>query len=296
MTFPHTRSSPGWSSAACTCWARWTTASCEQQSRGRPIRQACSWKLVSSTSSSRDVEREPGALPLLSHALRSAWERREGQTLTVAGYRESGGIRGAVAQSAEEIYEQTPAEQRRILRDLLLRLVAPSAEGELVPAGTQALARHGSGTRAADRAPRRGSARDERRRNGRAGPRGTRPGVAPPARLARRRRRGPADPAPPRDGRRHVGRDGPARQRAVSRGTARSGSRLARPSATRPHAHRADVPRHQSERGRSRAPDRRDPCPASDPCQPTAPHPPDMCRASARRCAGRRRHRAGPTR
>ena len=82
----------------------------------------------------RDVEREPGALPLLSHALRSAWERREGQTLTVAGYRESGGISGAVAQSAEEIYEQTPAEQRRILRDLLLRLVAPSAEGELVPA------------------------------------------------------------------------------------------------------------------------------------------------------------------
>ena len=82
----------------------------------------------------RDVEREPGALPLLSHALRSAWERREGQTLTVAGYRETGGIRGAVAQSAEEIYEQTPAEQRRILRDLLLRLVAPSAEGEPVPA------------------------------------------------------------------------------------------------------------------------------------------------------------------
>ena len=82
----------------------------------------------------RDVEREPGALPLLSHALRQAWERREGQTLTVAGYRESGGIRGAVAQSAEEIYEQTPAEQRRMLRDLLLRLVAPSPEGEPVHA------------------------------------------------------------------------------------------------------------------------------------------------------------------
>ena len=82
----------------------------------------------------RDVEREPGALPLLSHALRQAWQRREGQTLTVAGYRESGGIRGAVAQSAEEIYEQTPAEQRRLLRDLLLRLVAPSPEGEPVHA------------------------------------------------------------------------------------------------------------------------------------------------------------------
>ena len=80
----------------------------------------------------RDVEREPGALPLLSHALRQAWERREGQTLTVAGYRETGGIRGAVAQSAEEIYERTPPEQRRLLREVLLRLVARSPEGEPV--------------------------------------------------------------------------------------------------------------------------------------------------------------------
>ena len=49
----------------------------------------------------REVEGEPGALPLLSHALRQTWERREGRTLTVAGYRATGGIRGAVAQSAE---------------------------------------------------------------------------------------------------------------------------------------------------------------------------------------------------
>ena len=54
----------------------------------------------------REVEGEPGALPLLSHALRQTWERREGRTLTVAGYRATGGIRGAVAQSAEEVYER----------------------------------------------------------------------------------------------------------------------------------------------------------------------------------------------
>lgn len=82
----------------------------------------------------RDVEGEPGALPLLSHALRQTWQRREGRTLTVAGYQASGGIRGAVAQSAELVYEQAPAEQRQILRDLLLRLVAPSAEGDPVRA------------------------------------------------------------------------------------------------------------------------------------------------------------------
>jgi WD40 repeat protein/DNA-binding SARP family transcriptional activator len=80
----------------------------------------------------RDVEGEPGALPLLSHALRQTWQRREGRTLTVAGYRASGGIRGAVAQSAEQLYEQAPPDQRPILRDLLLRLVAPGPDGEPV--------------------------------------------------------------------------------------------------------------------------------------------------------------------
>jgi WD40 repeat protein len=78
----------------------------------------------------RDVEGEPGAMPLLSHALRQTWVRREGRTLTVAGYQASGGIRGAVAQSAEAVYEQAPPERRSMLRDLLLRLVAPSPDGE----------------------------------------------------------------------------------------------------------------------------------------------------------------------
>ncbi len=46
----------------------------------------------------RDVEGEPGALPLLSHALRETWLAREGRTLTVAGYQAAGGIRGAVSK------------------------------------------------------------------------------------------------------------------------------------------------------------------------------------------------------
>jgi WD40 repeat protein/DNA-binding SARP family transcriptional activator len=80
----------------------------------------------------REVAGEPGALPLLSHALHQTWQRREGRTLTVDGYRHTGGIRGAVAQSAEEVYSQVPEEQRPLLRGLLLRLVAPSPEGEPV--------------------------------------------------------------------------------------------------------------------------------------------------------------------
>jgi DNA-binding SARP family transcriptional activator len=80
----------------------------------------------------REVQGEPGALPLLSHALRTTWQRREGRTLTVAGYRNSGGIRGAVAQSAEQVHDQLSPYQQRLLRDLMLRLVAPGPQGEPV--------------------------------------------------------------------------------------------------------------------------------------------------------------------
>jgi len=79
-----------------------------------------------------EVADQPGALPLMSHALAETWRRRNGRTLTVAGYNASGGIRGAVAQSAEQIYERIPAEQRTVLRDLLVRLVTPGAKGEPV--------------------------------------------------------------------------------------------------------------------------------------------------------------------
>ena len=98
----------------------------------------------------REVEGQPGALPLLSHALHQTWQRRESRTLTVEGYRATGGIKGAVAQSAEEIYHRVPAEQRPLLRDLLLRLVTPTPEGEAVrsrvPRRTVASDRHASGS------------------------------------------------------------------------------------------------------------------------------------------------------
>ncbi|MCY4725243.1 BTAD domain-containing putative transcriptional regulator [Nocardioides sp. STR2] len=80
----------------------------------------------------REVRDDPGALPLLSHALQETWRRREGNTMTVDGYHASGGIHGAVAQSAEHLYASTPPDQRHLLRDLLLRLVSPGGEGEAV--------------------------------------------------------------------------------------------------------------------------------------------------------------------
>lgn len=78
----------------------------------------------------QDVRDDPGALPLLSHALRETWERREGRTLTVEGYRSSGGIRGAVARSAEQVYDDLPDGDRAKLRGLMLRLLTLAPDGE----------------------------------------------------------------------------------------------------------------------------------------------------------------------
>ena len=50
--------------------------------------------------------------------------------VTVEGNRVMGEIRGAVARSADRLYESLPAEQRAKLRSLLLRLVSSSADGE----------------------------------------------------------------------------------------------------------------------------------------------------------------------
>jgi DNA-binding SARP family transcriptional activator len=82
----------------------------------------------------REVEGEPAALPMLSHVLRETWERREGPTLTVEGYRATGGIRDAVSKSAEALYDGMDVDQRHQLRNLLLRLVTPTEDGDPVRA------------------------------------------------------------------------------------------------------------------------------------------------------------------
>jgi WD40 repeat protein/tRNA A-37 threonylcarbamoyl transferase component Bud32 len=69
-----------------------------------------------------DVEGEPGALPLLSHALYESWARRDGQVLTLAGYRAAGGVRGAIAHSADEVFLACSQEEQLLMRRMLLRL------------------------------------------------------------------------------------------------------------------------------------------------------------------------------
>jgi WD40 repeat protein/basic membrane lipoprotein Med (substrate-binding protein (PBP1-ABC) superfamily)/DNA-binding SARP family transcriptional activator len=71
----------------------------------------------------RDVRGEPGALPLLSHALLETWHRRSGRTLTLRGYAESGGVRGGIARTAESVYNhQLSTEQQSTARSIFLRL------------------------------------------------------------------------------------------------------------------------------------------------------------------------------
>ena len=70
-----------------------------------------------------DVGHEPGALPLLSHALLETWHRRRGRTMTLSGYASSHGVRGAIAETAEAVFtDQFTREQQAIARRIFLRL------------------------------------------------------------------------------------------------------------------------------------------------------------------------------
>ncbi|WP_051799506.1 nSTAND1 domain-containing NTPase [Catenuloplanes japonicus] len=70
-----------------------------------------------------EAEGQPGALPLVSHALLETWRHRRGDVLTVAGYDAAGGMSGAVAQTAESVYRSLTEDERETARAVLVRLV-----------------------------------------------------------------------------------------------------------------------------------------------------------------------------
>ncbi len=69
-----------------------------------------------------DVGSEPGALPLLSHALLETWKRRQGCMMTLTGYTDAGGVKKAIAQTAENVYDHLSLEEQAITCDIFLRL------------------------------------------------------------------------------------------------------------------------------------------------------------------------------
>ena len=79
--------------------------------------QRCGWKFVQGLVEQivEDVGREPGRLPLLSHALRETWERRRGNVMTLEGYRNVGGVEGAIAHTAQDTLNRL-VEQNDVAR------------------------------------------------------------------------------------------------------------------------------------------------------------------------------------
>jgi WD40 repeat protein/transcriptional regulator with XRE-family HTH domain len=71
---------------------------------------------------------DPGALPLLSHALLATWQRGQQTTLRISDYLAVGGIDGAVAGTADAVFEALTPQQQDTARRLFRRLVSV-AEG-----------------------------------------------------------------------------------------------------------------------------------------------------------------------
>ncbi|WRZ78365.1 hypothetical protein OG251_43280 (plasmid) [Streptomyces sp. NBC_01237] len=73
----------------------------------------------------QDIDGEPGALPLMSHALLETWRRRRGKALTEAAYDAADGLHGAITHTAETAYTTLTPTQTLLARRILLRLITP---------------------------------------------------------------------------------------------------------------------------------------------------------------------------
>jgi len=71
------------------------------------------------------VEREPGNLPLLEFALTLLWEQQERGRLTHAAYDRIGGVEGALAGYAEQVYEQLNETEQEQAQRIFTQLVRP---------------------------------------------------------------------------------------------------------------------------------------------------------------------------
>jgi WD40 repeat protein/serine/threonine protein kinase len=77
-----------------------------------------------------DVVDRPSALPLLQYALTELADRAEGAVLSLDPYRRIGGVSGALARRSEQLFGAMNEEARDACRQLFLRLVTVSEDGE----------------------------------------------------------------------------------------------------------------------------------------------------------------------
>jgi len=71
-----------------------------------------------------DVAEQPGALPLMQYALTELFELRSDGVLSAQAYREIGGVAGALARRAEQLFDSMNATGQKAAEQLFLRLVA----------------------------------------------------------------------------------------------------------------------------------------------------------------------------
>lgn len=77
-----------------------------------------------------DAADEPGTLPLLQYTLADLFERRSLDRLTLADYRSSGGLVGAIGRRAERVYLELSPDLRATARSVFLSLVTVDEESE----------------------------------------------------------------------------------------------------------------------------------------------------------------------
>ena len=70
-----------------------------------------------------DVIDQPGALPLLQYALTELFDTRQNNVMSLAAYQSLGGVSGALAQRAEELFASFDEVGQEATRQLFLRLV-----------------------------------------------------------------------------------------------------------------------------------------------------------------------------
>jgi WD40 repeat protein/DNA-binding SARP family transcriptional activator len=76
-----------------------------------------------------EVADQPASLPLLQYALTELFERRDGGRLTLDAHNAVGGVSGALARRAEDLYGRLPPPGQEAARQLFLRLVTLGDEG-----------------------------------------------------------------------------------------------------------------------------------------------------------------------
>ena len=77
-----------------------------------------------------DIGDGPGQLPLLQFALTQLWDRQSDGWVTHAAFDAIGGVRGALAGYAEEVFAELSAEQQQQARHIFLTLVQPSLDAQ----------------------------------------------------------------------------------------------------------------------------------------------------------------------